>query len=249
MMSPPLESVFARELAREVDRRLRAVANPDDAAPMAAYLKGIQPFVGVKAPARRAATRDLSRRFQPADARELRQALWALWELPYREARYTGIEWIEGLPREARGPELIDLYEAMIREGAWWDVVDAVCARLVSPLYLRERPALYATVERWATDEDLWVRRAALLAQLKHRDEADAEQLFRFCAEMAPEKAFFIRKAIGWGLREYACYRPRQVRDFLIAHRERLSGLSVREASKHLEKLGAPLPKGGEGSS
>ena len=89
-------------------------------------------------------------------------------------------------------------------------------------------------MDDWIADEDLWLRRAALLHQLKWKEDCDKERLFRFCRQTMEEKDFFIRKAIGWALRQHARVAPVEVSRFLTANRERLSGLSFREAAKHL---------------
>ena len=87
-------------------------------------------------------------------------------------------------------------------------------------------------------DADLWVRRAALLSQIRHKEVTDERQLFAHCLRCAPDQAFFIRKAIGWALRDYSYTAPHSVRDFLLAHRGRLSGLSFREGAKQLIRTG-----------
>lgn len=122
----------------------------------------------------------------------------------------------------------------MAVEGAWWDLVDDVAANLVGALLLGHRAAMRPVMEAWVDDDDMWRRRTAILSQLRHRDQTDAEMLFDFCRRRAHETEFFIRKAIGWALREYSKTDPGAVAAFLRRHGDELSGLSRREAAKHL---------------
>ena len=93
---------------------------------------------------------------------------------------------------------------------------------------------MQSVLNRWIDGEDMWLRRSAILCQNRHKERTDQEMLFDFCLRRAHEKEFFIRKAIGWALREYARTRPEEVRAFLLEHGDKLSGLSRREAAKHL---------------
>lgn len=212
---------------------LQAAAVPDDAPAMARYMRDKQPFYGVARPARTPIESSLLKAFPPADDAAYRAAILALWSGPNREDRYLALAYAhksKGYPRVGA----LDLYLQLVREGAWWDLVDEIAGRILSPLYLHNREAIYHAVESWIDDPDLWVRRVALLAHLKHGPDTDAEQLFRHCLLRADEREFFIRKAIGWALRTYARHDPDAVRSFLDSHAHRLSPLSVREASKHL---------------
>jgi 3-methyladenine DNA glycosylase AlkD len=126
------------------------------------------------------------------------------------------------------------LYRRLIVEGAWWDFVDEVAVRLVGRVLRDHRRQLTATIRTWAADADMWIRRAAIISQVGHKDQTDPVLLFELCETCAHEREFFIRKAIGWALREYAKTAPDTVREFALAHRAELSGLSFREATKHL---------------
>jgi 3-methyladenine DNA glycosylase AlkD len=121
-----------------------------------------------------------------------------------------------------------------VTEGAWWDFVDDVASHLVGRVTLLERESVRPVLERWIDHPDMWLRRTAILSQLGHKDKTDWEMLADFCLRRAHEKEFFIRKAIGWALREYARIEPDVVRRFATENRERLSGLSFREATKHV---------------
>jgi 3-methyladenine DNA glycosylase AlkD len=179
----------------------------------------------------------MNSRFQPATHRAYVAGVRSLWRQPRRESKYAAIEFAVQ-HRAFITPASLSLYERMIHEGAWWDLVDGIAANLISPLYLSERRSLRPVINRWIDDDDLWIRRTALLAHLRHKEHTDGRQLFAHCLRRAQEKEFFIRKAIGWALRQYSYAEPAAVRRFLVSHRGRLSGLSYREGAKRLVRAG-----------
>lgn len=130
--------------------------------------------------------------------------------------------------------EHLPLYKRLITEGGWWDIVDWVSNRIVSSVVLKDRSRAASVMKRWVHDEDLWVRRAAVLCQMGHKDKADEKLLFDFALDRAEEEDFFIRKAIGWALRTHARTRPDAVRAFLAKHKDRFAPLTVKEAGKHV---------------
>jgi 3-methyladenine DNA glycosylase AlkD len=209
------------------------LADPARAKAMAVYMKTSMPFYGVSSPKRRMVFLELKRRFPPATPDEYRSRVLGLWQLPHREEKYLAIDFARGFRRFITF-EQVDLYRLLIEEGGWWDLVDPVAADLVGRVVLLDRQRMRPVLEDWIEDDDLWLRRAALLCQLRHEAAADREMLFDFCRRRAHEREFFIRKAIGWALRQYARTDPEGVRGFLAENQGLLSGLSRREASKHL---------------
>ncbi len=115
----------------------------------------------------------------------------------------------------------------------WWDTVDLLAAHVVGALVAAD-PALGAAMDAWAGDDDLWLVRAALLHQLRHKERTDAGRLFAHCLRQASHEDFFVRKAIGWALREYARTDAAAVRDFLAREGHRFAPLSVREALRNI---------------
>jgi 3-methyladenine DNA glycosylase AlkD len=219
--------------AEEAARRLALIADPDKAAPMAAYMKSEIPFYGVQKPGRKTILRDLVAAFPPVDGDDYRQKVAALWSGQYREEKYLAIGYARHFRRHIEMPSL-GLYREMIVEGAWWDFVDEAAAHLIGKLVLDHRQEMGPVLEGWIEGPDMWLRRTAILCQLRHKDRTDVDMLFDFCLRRAHEGEFFIRKAIGWALREYAKTDSDQVRAFLAVHGDDLSPLSRREASKHL---------------
>ena len=240
--------VFGREVSRAArasevtsDRVVAAVraglaplADPDAAVAMQRYLKTDMPMLGVKRPDQKRVFRDAMKAHPPRDRAEWASAVEQLWAGPERELKHAAIAWAGGFRKRFLDPDAVPLLERMVREGAWWDLVDDIAAHLVGHVVLRHRDAMRPMLERWIADPDLWVRRTALLAQIRHGEDADGALLFDTCLRQANDTSFWIRKAIGWALREHAKTDPDAVRAFLAAHGSELSGLSRREASKHL---------------
>lgn len=221
------------EMVRFVQSELSQLADPVRAAPMAAYMKTTMPFYGVPKPGRQPIARQLKTDFPPNDADDYRSKVLALWQLPHREEKYLAIGYAWAFKKHVVYAQL-DLFEVMITEGAWWDFVDELASPIVGKIVLDDRPRMRPVLKRWIEGEDMWLRRSAILCQNRHKTHTDQEMLFDYCRRRAHEKEFFIRKAIGWALREYARTDPEAVRGFLDEMGDKLSGLSRREAAKHL---------------
>lgn len=220
-------------LADFVSHELAARANPGKAVQMAAYLKTEMPFYGVQTPERRRVLNE-ARRLHPIETNDqYRDTVTALWKRPHREEKYCAVDLAIGEKRFISLDNL-DLYRRLIVEGAWWDFVDSVAATLIGQVLMDDPDQMWPVLDGWIDDEDMWLRRTAILAQLKHKQSTDSDKLFGYCVQRAGETEFFIRKAIGWALREYAKTDPDLVRTFLDTHGDELSGLSYREAAKHL---------------
>lgn len=226
-----------QKLTEFVQRELAARADAGRAPGMAAYMKTDMPFYGVMVKGRREIRREILRRFPITNRRDYKRAVLALWRLPHREEKYMAIG-LASACEEFIDVKSLALYERLIREGAWWDFVDSVAIDLVGGALKKAPRELYPVMDRWIDDEHLWIRRTAIIAQNSFKADTDARRLFRYCLGRADEKEFFIRKAIGWALREYSYAKPEAVRDFLVAHREELSGLSYREGAKRLIRVG-----------
>ncbi|MEV4414209.1 DNA alkylation repair protein [Catellatospora sp. NPDC049609] len=218
-------------LTERLAQRLTAAADPARAPAMRAYMREQFPFLGVPAPQVQAAVRAVLAESPRPDAATLREAALACWARPEREYQYAACVLLR---RHAKVLDdgFVDTARHLIVTKPWWDTVDALAAHVVGPLAARH-PHLTAVLDAWAAGDELWLIRTALLHQLTYQAETDAERLLRYCAARAGHPDFFIRKAIGWALREYARTDPAAVRAFVAAHPE-LSGLSRREALKHL---------------
>ncbi|MBA4179009.1 MAG: DNA alkylation repair protein [Anaerolinea sp.] len=210
--------------------RERYEANRDaaTAAPMAAYMRGKFEFLGIKGPlAHRLLREALAGLTRPTQA-ELQEAAEALWALPEREYKYAGAAILRRYVA-ACDASFLPVAQELILTKPWWDTVDALAANVVGPLVARH-PELGAVMDEWILSEDIWLARTALLHQLKYRARTDAAKLTRYCLLRGGDKEFFIRKAIGWALREYSKTDADAVRAFVARHDGELSGLSKREA-------------------
>lgn len=200
---------------------------------MWAYMKSALPFVGVRVPVVRTVVRDVAGTHPPADLGQLQAAATTLWrEATVREERYAATS-LTGLPLARGRLELLPLHHEMIVTGAWWDHVDEVARRVGATLVAH--PDLVAPLLRsWARDDDLWLRRCAIISQLGLRDCTDVALLTDAVDANLADRELFIRKAIGWALRDHARTDPDWVRAFVAARHDALSPLSRREALKHL---------------
>ncbi len=221
------------EVTQFVATRLSAVADSEKAADMARYMKSSVPFYGVQKPGRERVLRELKVALPPADSGEYVAAVLGLWGQPHREEKYLAIGYAKTF-KEFITVDHLDLFERLIREGAWWDLVDDIAIRLVGSVLLAEPDTVGTVMDSWVTDPDMWIRRSAIISQLKHKGSTNEERLFSYCLDRASETEFFIRKAIGWALREYAKTAPDAVARFLVEHGSVWSGLTFREAAKHL---------------
>jgi 3-methyladenine DNA glycosylase AlkD len=224
-----------RELVDLIRSELRGHADPVRAAGAQAYMKSAMPSLGVRVPEVRRLSAAAARRHPFASADQLRATVLELWRTAgFREERYAAIDLTAGR-LVAADLQMLPVYEEIIRQGAWWDFADGVAGRICA-LLQAHRPEMTAVILGWSTDPDFWIRRASLTAQLKAKAGTDPELLRRVIEVNLADPEFFIRKAIGWALREYAKTAPQWVTDFVAGHEGSLSPLSRREALKNLAK-------------
>lgn len=221
------------ELITAIRSGLQAAADPLRAAWAQAYLKSAMPSLGVRVPEVRRIVKAAAAELPPATIDELRSTVLELWRgATWREGRYAAID-LTGLRLAAREPSMLAVYEEIIRCGSWWDLVDGVAPRL-GALLQAHRQELTPVLLRWSTDEDFWVRRASITAQLGAKSATDTALLASVIEANLGDPEFFIRKAIGWALRAYAKTDPDWVRAFVQRHGQELSPLSRREALRNL---------------
>ncbi|MER8008066.1 DNA alkylation repair protein [Streptomyces sp. NPDC094149] len=223
-------------LADRVLERLTAVyadaADPARAAPMRAYMKDVAPFLGLTTPVRRALSREVVDGLPRPGETDCTAIALRCWRLPEREYQYFAVDYLR---RHARvcSSAFLPVARHLVGTRSWWDTVDLLAAHVVGILVAAD-PALKADMDAWIADEDLWIARTALLHQLRHKERTDAERLFAYCLIQSGHPDFFIRKAIGWALREYARTDPDAVRAFVARERSRFAPLTVREALKNI---------------
>jgi len=194
------------------------------------------PFYGVSAPELQELLRPLLKGFRPTSRETWDETVRGLWDgATHREERYAAIAFAQHPgAKKWRDPDALDLYQHLISTGAWWDLVDVVASDLVGPVLLSYRRKTTPLMREWATGDDLWLRRAAVLSQLKHGADTDLDLLTYAVEANVDDTSFWLRKAIGWALRQYGRTDPEWVRSEVELMGDRLSGLSRREAMKHL---------------
>ncbi|MHA3702363.1 DNA alkylation repair protein [Jatrophihabitans sp. YIM 134969] len=228
MTTPATPTDSPEALVTAVRTELREIAEPAAAPAMQAYMKTEEPFLGVKLPA----VRRVVQAHPPADLDTLLAAGTTLWrEAAAREERYAATMLLRADPGKGR-LELLPFATEVIVTGAWWDHVDAV-AHTTCELLQVHRPEMTPVLQEWATADDRWLRRSAVIGQLDARADTDLDLLTEVIEANVTDSEFFVRKAIGWALRQYARTDPAWVRAFVDAH-PALSPLSRREALKHL---------------
>ena len=213
----------------ELKKELKAVAIPNDAMAMKAYMKNKFEFLGVKTPARRKLAKVFFKQHTDSviDWNFINEA----WNNPYRELQYVALDYLE-IRKKILAPSDLPRLKKLAQTKSWWDTVDFL-DRLVGSIIARF-PETKATILSWSCDEDIWLRRLAIDHQLLKKEETDTELLEKILVNNLGQTEFFINKAIGWALRDYSKTNPDWVRDFIERHQAEMATLSIREGSKYL---------------
>lgn len=225
-----------RVLVEAVRRGLAARADAAKAPAMQAYMKSAMRYRGVPTPALRALCRQVFAAPRLASFTAWRDTVLELWRgAAYREERYAAIE-LTGhrFYRDFQTMAALPIYEEMIVSGAWWDYVDVIATQRLGELLRRYPTPMTKAMRAWARGDDLWKRRSAILCQLSFKRATDLDLLYHCIDRAMDEPEFFLHKAIGWALREYAKTDPRAVVRYVRANAKRLSPLSQREALRNL---------------
>jgi 3-methyladenine DNA glycosylase AlkD len=221
-------------VADELERTLRGRATAERAAQEKRYLKSAIEHLGCTMPVLAATAKAFKKARPDLTHDELVALVEELWPRGIFEDRAMAVELLELHPRLLVAED-VELIERVLRDAHTWALVDALAVSVVGPLVERF-PALTRTMARWARDEDFWIRRSALLSQLLplRKGRTDLELFGRWADPMLEEREFFIRKAIGWVLREASKQDPQAVYEWLLPRAARASGLTIREATKYL---------------
>jgi 3-methyladenine DNA glycosylase AlkD len=223
-------------LAQALRSALARVAEPERAAPMQAYMKCSMPYLGVSAVPLRKVCREVFASLELKTAAAWRRAVLGLWRgACFREERYCAIE-LAGVRRFDAFQDMaaLPMYEEMIVTGAWWDLVDGIASHRLGTLLRRFPREMKREMLAWSRSDDLWKRRSAILCQLTFKKDTDLDLLYAVVEPALSSKEFFLRKAIGWALRQHAWTDPREVRRYVREHENELSPLSKREALKNV---------------
>lgn len=210
---------------------------------MQAYMKSAMPFLGVPAEPARRVFRSVFADIELPSAEIWRAHVLDLWRgAAYREERYAAIALTgDRRARTFQSLAAVPMYEELIVTGAWWDYVDTIASDRIGPLLQREPEAMRAMMRAWSRSDNLWKRRTAIICQLSFKAQTDLTLLYDCIEPSLGSAEFFLRKAIGWALRQYAWTDPHEVLRYVQAHQSELSPLSKREALKNVSKL-EPAP-------
>jgi 3-methyladenine DNA glycosylase AlkD len=225
-----------RALSLALRRELHRVAQPEKAKPMQAYMKSDMPYHGVPTPIADKVFRSVLAPLEFADSESWRGAVLYLWRnARFREERYGAI----ALARQRRFEayqtiDALPMYEEMIVNGAWWEFVDTIAAHEIGGLLRANKSSMSRTMTRWSRSSDMWKRRTSILCQLTFKEDTDLKLLYACIEPSMDSTEFFLRKAIGWALRQYAWTNPAEVRRYVRKNATRLNPLSRREALKNL---------------
>ena len=223
-------------LVRTVRRALEQAADPAKAPQMQAYMKSTMPYRGVSSPVLRQLCREAFTAHPLPTVGQWQRVVLELWrDAAFREERYVAVLLTESrLYREFLTFDSVPMLEELIVTGAWWDFADTIAGHSLGAILRAEPRRMKPLMRRWSKDTDMWKRRASILCQLGFKHDTDLKLLYDCIEPSLAHKDFFIRKAIGWSLRQYAWTDPKEVRRYVKANTDRLSGLSVREAMKNI---------------
>lgn len=214
-----------------VTKLFEANRNETESGPMKKYMKDHFSFLGIKAPIRKELEKEFFKETgivkEPFD----QEFIIELWKKDEREYQYTALTYIEKMLKKLQKDDLA-LMERLVLEKSWWDTVDAIAAKPVGRIAEMYPEVIEETIDGWAVNENMWLRRTAILFQLKYKEKTDEDRLYRYIRNNSYSNQFFIQKAIGWALREYSKTDPASVRRFI--NENTLAPLSVREGSKYV---------------
>jgi 3-methyladenine DNA glycosylase AlkD len=217
----PLVVSFTRHRDREAARQ------------MASYMKNKFPFFGIKTPLRKELFSAFLKENGLPIHSELHTVISTLWDLPEREYQYVAISLFDKFKKKYREEDIL-LAEKMIMQKSWWDSVDGIAAWIAGDYFRKFPEKIKPVTRRWMDSENIWLQRSALLFQLRYKQHTDEDLLFRYIQELTSSTEFFIRKAIGWTLREYSKTTPARVQQFV--NETSMSGLSRKEALKVINR-------------
>jgi 3-methyladenine DNA glycosylase AlkD len=224
------------KLIDDVRHSLREVADPSKAPSMQAYMKSAMPYYGVPSPVAKRVFARVLHDHPVADRESWLATVHALWhDATHREERYAAIALAGHQHYLAyQDPDTLDLYRELVVTGAWWDFVDTLASHSVGPILRAHHDEVRPTIVGWSTDPDMWLRRTSVICQLGAKQSVDLDLLTTCIEPNLGDREFFIRKAIGWALRQHAWTDPAWVQDYVRRQGDHLSPLSRREALKNV---------------
>jgi len=206
-------------------------ANPIKAEQMSAYMKHHFVFYGIPAPMRKSIQADVFARVKIASLSELLTVVKHLWDSPQRELHYAAIELLVKYKKLWTADTIKD-FEQLILTNSWWDSVDTLSSHVIGPLFKKYPELRYQYINAWKHSDNMWLRRVCIIHQLGYKHDTDTDMLTEMIYLNHQSGEFFLQKAIGWALRQYAKYNPEWVLRFVDIHP--LKNLSKKEAVKNI---------------
>jgi 3-methyladenine DNA glycosylase AlkD len=228
-----LEIIMIQKYFADLLAAFKKNANPVIAAGAKAYMRNKSEFYGIPSPVRRRLIKEFIARSGYLPYGQLKEMVHYAWQQPEREWQYAAMGIVEKVAKKS-DKGLIDLAEWMITNKSWWDTVDFIAPNIVGQLFGKYPEIKMEYIEKWMESGNLWLQRSCLLHQLRNTRTADRALLFTLCEKLASHPDFFIRKAIGWSLRQYSKSFPDEVIEFVNNHQ--LSNLSRKEALKVINR-------------
>ncbi|XP_067680024.1 uncharacterized protein [Haliotis asinina] len=235
VLSPPTPQMIVVKLSE----KFKAQRNQIAAKQMKKYMRDQFAFFGLMSQIRREASKEVLSSCSQLNQTQLHQLLKLLWKEPEREYQMFGLDCSSKYKKVLCGHSADDSLKSLmvvkdlITTKSWWDTVDMLASNVVGELVAAHRTSLTKIMDEWVQDENLWLRRTAILHQLNYKKKTNQELLFKYCLMCADDEDFFIRKAIGWALRNYFRINAAAVKTFVKSNKDKLSPLSQKEALKH----------------
>lgn len=229
---------FGTKLLQDFRKEFKKHADPDIARQKQKYMKSEMPYHGVYSPVMQKVVKTTLQDVLWENAHSWRRSVEVIWDKArFREERYAAMITARHKSKMFQTSDALTLYEYMIVSGAWWDYVDELASHHVGDL-VAKHPALKKTMLQWSRADNIWKRRTSIIFQLGWKENTDVALLFKCIEPSLNESEFFLRKGIGWALRQYAWTDPKTVIRYVRGHRDVLSPLSKREALKNVIKSG-----------
>jgi 3-methyladenine DNA glycosylase AlkD len=202
----------------------------NEAIPMRAYMKNQFYFLGIRTPNRKQITKQLLNEVGIPNYNDFSAVIHQLWDLHEREFQYFGLSILRKISKQFKLRQ-IELLEHIITHKSWWDTVDEIARHLVGLFFTQFPEQMAVCIEKWLSSNNMWLQRTAILCQLDWKHLTNEKMLYDTIEKCLHSNEFFIRKAIGWALREYSKTNPQSVAEYVLHHPD-LSGLSSREAMR-----------------
>ena len=223
---------YALDYVALIKKDLAKAENPEYALQMSAYMKDLFPFLGIKKPLRGIISKPFFQKYGLPDQEALKEVIRLLFDLDEREFQYLAID-LFARKIKSITKEDISFIEWMIVNKSWWDSVDIIASKFAGAYFLKHPDQMLSVTEEWNQSDNMWLRRSSIIFQLSYKEKTDSDMLFTYCLNCKNEKEFFIQKAIGWALRQYARTDADKVKKFVGKHD--FAPLSKREALKHFK--------------